>query len=187
MVSAAAVVSTVVDPELRVLTIADLGIVRDVTEDEQGRVTVTITPTYSGCPAMDVIRADIRKALATAGYPESTVVTQLDPAQTRMLTQRLDERPERTQAVRGMRLPLPLPHRNRRSTHATRHFSFDHAHPPPLSVPRRDSSERRPALTTQRDGRPGVLSTPRIRTLTLRTDPNARQHQPPPLLRPPPG
>ncbi len=82
MVSAAAVVSTVVDPELRVLTIADLGIVRDVAEDEQGRVTVTITPTYSGCPAMDVIRADIRKALETAGYPESTVVTRLDPAWT---------------------------------------------------------------------------------------------------------
>ena len=45
------------------LTIADLGILRDVTEDDQGRVHVTITPTYSGCPAMDAIRADLVDAL----------------------------------------------------------------------------------------------------------------------------
>ena len=75
------VVAAVVDPELRVVTIDELGILRDVTE-ESGRVTVTITPTYTGCPAMDVIRSDIRRALAAAGHPESEVVTVLSPAWT---------------------------------------------------------------------------------------------------------
>ena len=75
------VVAAVVDPELRVVTIAELGILRDVTEDPgTGAVTVTITPTYSGCPALDVIRADIRAALAAAGHPEAEVRTVLRPA-----------------------------------------------------------------------------------------------------------
>ncbi|GAA1802538.1 phenylacetate-CoA oxygenase subunit PaaJ [Planosporangium flavigriseum] len=73
------VVAAVVDPELRVVTIADLGILRDVTVDGE-RVTVTITPTYSGCPAMDVIRADIRQALRSAGYADPEIVTTLRPA-----------------------------------------------------------------------------------------------------------
>ncbi|GAA3760567.1 phenylacetate-CoA oxygenase subunit PaaJ [Plantactinospora mayteni] len=73
--------ATVVDPELRVLTIEDLGVLRDVTEDAAtGRVTVTITPTYTGCPAMDVIRADLRAALAAAGHPDAEVVTVFAPA-----------------------------------------------------------------------------------------------------------
>ncbi|MFY1688521.1 1,2-phenylacetyl-CoA epoxidase subunit PaaD [Plantactinospora sp. WMMB782] len=78
-----AAAAAVLDPELRVLTIEDLGVLRDVTEDAStGRVTVTITPTYTGCPAMDVIRADIRAALAAAGHPEAEVVTVLAPAWT---------------------------------------------------------------------------------------------------------
>ena len=55
------------------VTIAELGILRDVAESTTGAVTVTITPTYSGCPAMDVIRADIRRALRAAGYPDVEV------------------------------------------------------------------------------------------------------------------
>ncbi|MEE6261200.1 1,2-phenylacetyl-CoA epoxidase subunit PaaD [Plantactinospora sonchi] len=79
--SARAAVAAVVDPELRVLTIEDLGVLRDVTvEPETGRVTVTITPTYTGCPAMDVIRADIRAALAAAGHPDAEVRTIYAPA-----------------------------------------------------------------------------------------------------------
>ncbi|HEY2670133.1 MAG TPA: 1,2-phenylacetyl-CoA epoxidase subunit PaaD [Rugosimonospora sp.] len=74
------VVAAVVDPELVVLTIDDLGVLRSVDVDAGGRVTVTITPTYSGCPAMDVIRADIRGALAAAGYRDVDIVTQLAPA-----------------------------------------------------------------------------------------------------------
>lgn len=77
------VVAAVVDPEIRVVTIDELGILRDVTPDpETGRVTVTITPTYTGCPAMDVIRADIRAALAAAGHPDAEVRTVYAPAWT---------------------------------------------------------------------------------------------------------
>src|SRR5690606_30427690 len=58
--AARAAAAAVVDPELRVVTIEELGILRDVrVESGTGRVTVTITPTYSGCPAMEVIRRDI--------------------------------------------------------------------------------------------------------------------------------
>ena len=62
------VAATVRDPELPVVTIEDLGILRDVTEYEGGRVHVQITPTYSACPAMETIRADIIEALNQAGY-----------------------------------------------------------------------------------------------------------------------
>ncbi|WP_323373491.1 1,2-phenylacetyl-CoA epoxidase subunit PaaD [Plantactinospora alkalitolerans] len=73
--------ASVVDPELRVLTIEDLGVLREVATDrDSGRVTVTITPTYTGCPAMDVIRDDIRAALAAAGHPGAEVVTVYAPA-----------------------------------------------------------------------------------------------------------
>lgn len=69
----------VVDPELRVVTIAELGILRAV-ETDGDRATVTVTPTYSGCPAMDVIRADVTSALRAAGWREVEVHTQLEPA-----------------------------------------------------------------------------------------------------------
>ena len=57
-----AVLAGVSDPEIPVLTIDDLGILRDVTQDDQGRVHVQITPTYSGCPAMETIRTDLVEA-----------------------------------------------------------------------------------------------------------------------------
>ena len=60
----------------------ELGILRDVDIDPTGHVTVTITPTYSGCPAMDVIRADVTKAVQAAGYPDVSVRTVLTPAWT---------------------------------------------------------------------------------------------------------
>ncbi|MFG2164987.1 1,2-phenylacetyl-CoA epoxidase subunit PaaD [Micromonospora chersina] len=76
-----AAVAAVVDPEIRVITIDELGILRSVDEDAAtGRVVVTITPTYTGCPAMDVIRADIRRALAAAGHPDAEVRTVYAPA-----------------------------------------------------------------------------------------------------------
>jgi ring-1,2-phenylacetyl-CoA epoxidase subunit PaaD len=78
MVTAFDAVAAVPDPELRAVTIEELGILRDVRE-EAGRVVVTITPTYSGCPAMDVIRADIGAALRQAGHPDAEVVTVLSP------------------------------------------------------------------------------------------------------------
>jgi ring-1,2-phenylacetyl-CoA epoxidase subunit PaaD len=73
------VASAVRDPELPFLTIADLGILRDVVEDSTG-VRVTIIPTYSGCPALDLIRSDIVAALAGAGYPDARVDIVLRPA-----------------------------------------------------------------------------------------------------------
>jgi ring-1,2-phenylacetyl-CoA epoxidase subunit PaaD len=79
--TAAAVAATVTDPELPMLTLADLGIIRDVREDLDG-VVVTITPTYSGCPAMDAIRDDLTSALHAAGHRRVEVRTVLTPAWT---------------------------------------------------------------------------------------------------------
>jgi ring-1,2-phenylacetyl-CoA epoxidase subunit PaaD len=80
------VAATVVDPEIPVLTIEDLGILRNVqVTQEQGtgaKVTVTITPTYSGCPAMDAIRDDLKAAFAKEGYAEVEVDLVLAPAWT---------------------------------------------------------------------------------------------------------
>ncbi len=76
-----AVASAVTDPEIPVVTIADLGILRGVAIEDDV-VVVTITPTYSGCPAMDVIRQDIEEAVASAGYGPVEVRTVLAPAWT---------------------------------------------------------------------------------------------------------
>jgi ring-1,2-phenylacetyl-CoA epoxidase subunit PaaD len=75
------VAEQVTDPELPVLTLADLGVLRDVRVGG-GRVVVTITPTYSGCPALEVMRDDLRARLAGAGYPDAEVRTVLQPAWT---------------------------------------------------------------------------------------------------------
>jgi len=71
--------ATVLDPELPHVTIEDLGILRDVTEDDQGRVHVTITPTYSGCPAMETIRHDLVETLTCAGFQHVDVEFVLSP------------------------------------------------------------------------------------------------------------
>ncbi len=74
-----AVAETVTDPELPALTLADLGVLRDVREQD-GTVVVEITPTYSGCPAMGVMRADLLHALHRAGFADVEVRTVLSPA-----------------------------------------------------------------------------------------------------------
>lgn len=82
MVTAAearALVADVPDPEIPVLTIEDLGILRDVSV-EGDHVVVTITPTYSGCPAMDAIRSDIAARLREHGQEHAEVRTVLSPA-----------------------------------------------------------------------------------------------------------
>lgn len=71
-----AAAARVVDPEMPMLTLADLGVLRDVETDDDGTVRVTITPTYTGCPALDAMRTDLQHALRAAGHDrvEVTVV-----------------------------------------------------------------------------------------------------------------
>jgi ring-1,2-phenylacetyl-CoA epoxidase subunit PaaD len=76
------IAATVCDPEIPVLTIEDLGILRNVEVAETGKVTVTITPTYSGCPAMDAIRDDLKAAFKKEGYEDVQVDLVLAPAWT---------------------------------------------------------------------------------------------------------
>jgi ring-1,2-phenylacetyl-CoA epoxidase subunit PaaD len=75
------IAASVPDPEVPVLTIEDLGVLRAV-EVDGSRVRVDITPTYSGCPAMDAIRDDVVLALTAAGYAEVDVRLVLSPAWT---------------------------------------------------------------------------------------------------------
>nr|PZN79700.1 MAG: phenylacetate-CoA oxygenase subunit PaaJ [Pseudomonadota bacterium] len=67
------------DPEIPVLSIVELGIVRYVALREDGRVEVGLTPTYSGCPATDVIRASVRDVLAKAGHADAVIREVLSP------------------------------------------------------------------------------------------------------------
>lgn len=76
-----ALVGALPDPEIPVVTLADLGILRDVSIDARGPV-VTLTPTYSGCPATEAIVAQVHEALAGAGYPDARVQIALAPAWT---------------------------------------------------------------------------------------------------------
>jgi ring-1,2-phenylacetyl-CoA epoxidase subunit PaaD len=98
---ARAVVAGVTDPEMPMLTLDDLGVVRGVEVDGQS-VIVTITPTYSGCPAVAEIRADLRAALRAAGYRRVDVRTVLSPAWS---TDWISERGRRTLAAHGIAPP----------------------------------------------------------------------------------
>jgi ring-1,2-phenylacetyl-CoA epoxidase subunit PaaD len=77
-----ALLDRVMDPEVPVLSVVELGIVRDVEVDDRGAVTVAVTPTYSGCPALRVIEHDIVEALAEGGWPGAQVRTVFTPAWT---------------------------------------------------------------------------------------------------------
>lgn len=72
----------VMDPEIPVVSVVDLGIVRDVQWDAADELVVTVTPTYSGCPATEVIAAAIREALLARGIDNMRLQTQLAPAWT---------------------------------------------------------------------------------------------------------
>ncbi|MET7349830.1 MULTISPECIES: 1,2-phenylacetyl-CoA epoxidase subunit PaaD [Streptomyces] len=67
------------DPELPMLTLADLGVLREVSLAPDGTVVASLTPTYSGCPAMAEMRADVAARLAAAGYERVEIRTVLDP------------------------------------------------------------------------------------------------------------
>ncbi len=96
-------VEAVCDPELPVLTIADLGVLRAVAVRD-GQVEVTITPTYSGCPAMTTIQLEIEMALERAGVPGGQVQTVLSPAWT---TDWMTEDGRRKLREYGVALPKP--------------------------------------------------------------------------------
>ena len=95
--------ASVVDPEIPVLTIADLGVLRDV-ELKNGRVEATITPTYSGCPAMNMIAVEVALALESAGFADPKIRTVLSPAWT---TDWMSAEGRRKLKAYGIAPPLP--------------------------------------------------------------------------------
>jgi ring-1,2-phenylacetyl-CoA epoxidase subunit PaaD len=76
---ARAIAAQVPDPELPMLTLADLGVLREVRAGADGTVTASLTPTYSGCPAMAEMRADVAARLHAAGFAHVEIRTVLDP------------------------------------------------------------------------------------------------------------
>ncbi len=77
-----AAAASVVDPELPVLTIEDLGVLREVRVSGEGKVEALITPTYLGCPAMNMITLEVELALERAGFEKAKVTTVMSPAWT---------------------------------------------------------------------------------------------------------
>ena len=88
------------------LTIEDLGILRSVSRDEDGAVVVELTPTYSGCPALDVMRREVARRLDSAGFGRAVVRTVLEPAWT---SDWITERGRRALAEAGIAPPGPAP------------------------------------------------------------------------------
>ncbi len=76
------ILENVCDPEVPVLSILDLGIVRDVVVENDDEIEIVITPTYSGCPAMNMIAMNIRIEMAAAGFPNIKISEVLKPAWT---------------------------------------------------------------------------------------------------------
>ena len=97
------ILETVTDPEVPVLTVTDLGIIRSVKMDGD-TVEVIITPTYSGCPAMDMITATIKIQLATLGFKKIKITQVLSPAWT---TEWMSEEGKRKLKEYGIAPPNP--------------------------------------------------------------------------------
>lgn len=102
------VAESVTDPELPMLTLADLGVLREVATTASGGIVVTITPTYSGCPAISEMRADLHRKLGAAGFTDVEVATALHPAWT---TDWITERGRRKLAENGIAPPGTAPQR----------------------------------------------------------------------------
>ncbi|WP_327723293.1 1,2-phenylacetyl-CoA epoxidase subunit PaaD [Streptomyces europaeiscabiei] len=94
------------DPELPMLTLADLGVLRDVELTEDGTVVASLTPTYSGCPAMAEMRADVAARLRSAGYERVRIRTALNPPWT---TDWITEAGRRKLAEHGIAPPGAAP------------------------------------------------------------------------------
>ncbi|PVG82167.1 phenylacetate-CoA oxygenase subunit PaaJ [Nocardioides gansuensis] len=102
------VAATVVDPELPMLTLADLGVLRDVEVSDDGGVVVSITPTYSGCPAMATMRDDLVRRLQEEGFAHVRVRVALHPAWT---TDWITPAGKAALAEAGISPPGPAPRR----------------------------------------------------------------------------
>ena len=100
--AARAIAATVPDPEMPMLTLEDLGVLRDVYFDAKGRLVVAITPTYSGCPAMATMRDDVVHRLNDEGFQDVAVEVSLSPAWT---TEWITERGRNALAEHGISPP----------------------------------------------------------------------------------
>jgi ring-1,2-phenylacetyl-CoA epoxidase subunit PaaD len=100
------IAAEVPDPELPMLTLADLGVLRGVDVDADGAVTATLTPTYSGCPAMAEMRAAVASRLRAAGFADVRIRTVLDPPWT---TDWITAEGRRKLAEAGIAPPGPAP------------------------------------------------------------------------------
>lgn len=109
MVTAWEAAAATPDPELQAVTVGELGMIRSVEENEAG-VTVTLTPTYAGCPALPEIAADVRRRLAAAGYPGAEVRIALAP---RWTSDWITPRGRRRLAAAGIAPPSGPPSRER--------------------------------------------------------------------------
>ncbi|MFE9577395.1 1,2-phenylacetyl-CoA epoxidase subunit PaaD [Nocardia sp. NPDC006044] len=105
---ARAVAASVTDPELPPLTLDDLGVLREVTVDADGSVLVTITPTYSGCPAMATMRDDLEHKLRQHGYNRVRIRTRLTPAWS---SDWISAEGRRKLSAAGYSVPGPAPRR----------------------------------------------------------------------------
>ncbi|WP_306317111.1 MULTISPECIES: 1,2-phenylacetyl-CoA epoxidase subunit PaaD [unclassified Streptomyces] len=104
--SAERIAAEVVDPELPMLTLAELGVLRAVRTGVDGSVTATLTPTYSGCPAMAEMRSDLAARLARAGFTDVRIETVLDPPWT---TDWISDEGRRKLTEHGIAPPGPAP------------------------------------------------------------------------------
>ena len=100
------ILETVMDPEIPVLSIVDLGILRDVEIDPSNKIKIIITPTYTGCPAMDVINMNIRMVLLEHGFKNIEIKTVLSPAWT---TDWMSEKGKEKLKAYGIAPPKPVP------------------------------------------------------------------------------
>ncbi len=127
------ILDEVMDPEVPVISVVDLGIVRDVCDDRDPP-EVVITPTYSGCPATQQIENDIRAALDGAGFGDIKLETRLAPAWTSdWITQKGREALKdfgiappvgkmSKRALFAVDIPVPCPHCNSSETSVTSEF-----------------------------------------------------------------
>jgi ring-1,2-phenylacetyl-CoA epoxidase subunit PaaD len=102
------IAEAVPDPELPMLTLADLGVLRAVEIDDDGAVRVVLTPTYSACPAIAEMRAEVSRRLHESGYDDVSIETRLQPAWT---SDWITAKGRAALAEHGIAPPNPVPPR----------------------------------------------------------------------------